>query len=241
MEHALHQQIKALFSKDQTEVRLGSFRIDAIRDGELIEIQCAALGALRQKIPILLRQHQVRVVKPLVATKMIVKFRYGKEVSRRRSPAKAGWLHLFDELVSFVRVFPSPGLILEALLIDTEEHRRPPTRKRRRRQHDTVFARHLLAIHDRREFRTADDLAALLPEDLPVEFTSADVAQAGRISRSLAQKVLYCLRQLAVIEPVARKRQGWIYAKKAPRTAAVIELPAPQPATARKTRVRKTA
>ena len=49
METTLHRQLKQSYasSDGETEVTLGSFRIDAIRDDELIEIQCASLSALR--------------------------------------------------------------------------------------------------------------------------------------------------------------------------------------------------
>jgi len=49
METSLHQQLKAHYasSSDQIEVAIGAYRIDVVRDSELIEIQCASLSAIR--------------------------------------------------------------------------------------------------------------------------------------------------------------------------------------------------
>ena len=63
----------------QCEVRLAGYRIDAVVDGELIEVQHGSLAAIRDKVHRLLEEHRVRVVKPIVARKMLV--------SRRRKGA----------------------------------------------------------------------------------------------------------------------------------------------------------
>src|SRR5262245_52757155 len=90
METSLHRQLKALYAGDaaQVEQRLGDYRIDAVRPGELIEIQHGSLAAIRDKIATLLTDHKVLVVKPLIAKKTLVKLdrQGGREISRRQSP-----------------------------------------------------------------------------------------------------------------------------------------------------------
>src|SRR5690606_15441315 len=109
METTLHQQLKALYAGDtgQVEVRLGDYRIDAVVGKELIEIQHAGLGAIRDKIRTLLAGHTVRVVKPIVASKVLIKRDAlgGKIVSRRQSPKRGQLLDIFDDLVHFSIVF----------------------------------------------------------------------------------------------------------------------------------------
>ena len=66
----LHQQLKQHYvsDSDRHEVAFGAFRIDAVdRRVHLIEIQCASLSAIRDKIRTLVEDHQVIVVKPLAA------------------------------------------------------------------------------------------------------------------------------------------------------------------------------
>ena len=90
METTLHRQLKALYAGPEARVeqRIAGFRIDAVRDGQLVEIQHGGLAAIRTKIARLLEEHEVLVVKPLVVRKQLVKLskRGGKEVSRRLSP-----------------------------------------------------------------------------------------------------------------------------------------------------------
>src|SRR5687768_11979556 len=135
METSLHRQLKALYAGDDglQEVVCEGYRIDAIRGGELIEIQHGSLAAIRDKIRRLLKGHRVRIVKPIVANKLLVKLdkRGGIELNRRRSPKRGTLLNVFDELVYFTRVFPHEQLTLEVVLVDVEERRYPGQGKRR--------------------------------------------------------------------------------------------------------------
>ena len=83
----------------------------------------------------------MRVVKPIVANKLLVKLdgRGGAELSRRRSPKRGTLLDVFDELVYFTRVFPHERLTLEVVLVDVEERRYPGRGKRRRRRPERDF------------------------------------------------------------------------------------------------------
>ena len=76
METSLHRALKAHYAGDdrpRTEVRLGGYRIDAIRRRTLVEIQHGSLAAIRTKISkLLVDGHRVLVVKPIVARKTII-------------------------------------------------------------------------------------------------------------------------------------------------------------------------
>src|SRR5205823_9869721 len=90
--------------------------------------------AIRDKIAVLLKKHDVLVVKPIVVRKHLVKLRRegGRIVSRRRSPKQRTLLDLFEELVHFTRVFPHRRLTLEVPLVEIEEWRYPGHGRRRR-------------------------------------------------------------------------------------------------------------
>ena len=117
METSLHRQLKEVYAdRDaQMEVRIGNYRIDVVRDHELIEIQHGSLAAIRDKVRTLLQKHPVRVVKPIIARRRLVKRRRqgGKVVDRRMSPKRGSVTDLFDELVYFCQVYPHPRLVLE--------------------------------------------------------------------------------------------------------------------------------
>jgi len=201
METTLHRQLKALYagptgSQEQT---VEGYRIDAVRDDLLVEIQHGGLSAIRRKTAKLLENHTVLVVKPLLARKEIVRLakRGGKELSRRQSPKQATLLDLFHELVHFTQVFPHPSLTLHVPLVEVEERRYPGHGHRRRwRKNDHVVEdQRLVAIVAVHQFRTAADLLALLPAQLPHPFHSGHLANTLGIRRSFAQRITYCLRQ----------------------------------------------
>ena len=113
MATSLHQQLKEYYVSDPAchEIDLDDYRIDAIApDGQLIEVQCASLSAIRDKIEKLTKRHQVTVVKPLAWKKKLLKKQRsnGKVVSSRYSPSHETLPYIFLELVHFTNAFPHP-------------------------------------------------------------------------------------------------------------------------------------
>ena len=217
----LHRQLKALYAGPQAmvEQRVEGYRIDAIRDGELVEIQHGGLAQIRAKIGRLLERHCVRVVKPLVVRKVLVKCsrRGGKEVSRRLSPKQGSVLSLFDDLIYFTRVFPHPRLTLETPLIEVEELRYPGHGRRRRwRKNDHVVEdQRLVAVVGVERFRTASDLLGLIPAELPQPFHTGQLAAALDVRRWIAQRIAYCLRQTGAATVCGKVGNALVYERAA--------------------------
>ncbi len=219
METSLHRQLKEHYAGAGAlvEERVGRYRIDVVAGGELIEIQLGTLTAIRDKVAALVKRHPVRVVKPIVACKQLVKRRRrgGAVVSRRRSPKRGSLVDLFDELVHFTRVFPHRRLTLEVPLVEIEEWRYPGHGRRRwRRPGDFVVEdQHLVRVADVATFRTAADLCRLLPAELPEPFHTGQLAERLGVGRWLAQRAAYCLREMGAIQSVGKERGAWLYEK----------------------------
>ena len=215
METSLHRQLKGLYadSSDDQEVEVDGYRIDAIAGGQLIEIQFGSLGAIRGKVRHLLTEYEVCIVKPLADRKYLIKHdrSRSKVLSKRYSPARENFYHLFLDLVHFVDIFPHPRLTLEILLTEQEEHRIPQRRRRWRSRDYHVVDRTLRDVVGHRVFRSAEDLAEMLPEELPPQFTTADIADGADIPRWLAQKMAYCLRKIGVISTVDKQGNSLLY------------------------------
>ena len=154
METSLHRDLKRLYGGEdvQFEVPLGAHRIDVVSGGRLVEIQRGSLAAIRDKVRMLLEDHRVIVVKPIIVRKMLVKrvSKDGPVACRRLSPKRGTILDLFEELVHFGRVFPHPRLTLEVPLVDVEEWRYPGHGRRRRWRRDDyqVEDQKLIAVHE---------------------------------------------------------------------------------------------
>jgi hypothetical protein len=222
METSLHRQLKALYAtgaEPRTEVRLGPYRIDALRKNTLVEIQHGSLTAIRDKIARLLSDgHHVLVVKPLIAAKTIVKqdAQGGETISRRLSPKRAGVLDLFHELVYFTRVFPHPKLVLETPLVEVDELRYPGHGKRRRwRKDDHVVEDQLLVrVLESPCYRTTGDLWRLLPDTLPKPFHTGHLAEQLNVPRWVAQRIAYCLVKTGATREVGKAGNAKVYARR---------------------------
>ncbi len=217
LETSLHRELKEFYCDDAAgrEVSVQGYRIDAVVDGTLIEIQQASLAALRKKTRVLLEDHSLIVVKPLSAMKTIIRLkrRKGPVASRRTSPRHETVYDIFQDLVHFVDVFPHPRLTLEVLLTEQEETRIPKKKRWYRSKDYTVADRRLVAVRSRHILRTAGDLFELLPAGLEKQFTTADIARLARIPRSLAQKMAYCLRQTGSVIIAGKRRNTVLYSR----------------------------
>ncbi|NOX53089.1 MAG: hypothetical protein GXP27_01345 [Planctomycetes bacterium] len=217
METTLHRQLKQHYggSGGLQEVTIDGYRIDAVQDGWLIEIQTGTLAGIRNKVRRLLDNYSVLVVKPLVVRKYLIRWNRpgGRVVSSRYSPSRGHLYDVFEDLVHMVEVFPHPNLALEIVLTEQEEHRVPAPRRRKGYR---VQDRLLREITDRVRLETAADLVALLPRPLcqlasqePV--TTLEIAREMAIPRWLAQKVGYCLRRTGAARVVGKKGNALLY------------------------------
>jgi hypothetical protein len=226
METSLHQDLKNLYGGEEKrfEVTLGKYRIDAVAEGRLIEIQVASLSAIRDKIRTLLEEHRVVVVKPIVVRKTLIKriAEEGEVVSRRQSPKRGTIFDLFHELVHFTNVFPHKRLTLEVPMIDIEEWRYPGHGRRRRwrREDYLVEDQKLVAVRETHRFRTAEDLARLVSGPLPRPFHTGDLSESLGVPRWIAQRIAYCLRRMNAVKEVGKRGNARLYEFAARRKAA---------------------
>jgi hypothetical protein len=129
----------------------------------------------------------------------------------RRSPKKGSIYSLLDELVSIPTLIDHPNLTIEVVLASVDKVQRHDPKARRRRGGWRTVDRRLRDIEAHRRFESADDLAAMLPPDLPELFTTADMADRADYNRDTARKLAYCLRALDRITMVDRTAAGHLY------------------------------
>jgi hypothetical protein len=207
-EGPLHAALKEVLSApgDRFEVPVGRFVIDLVRrDGELVEVQTGAFGPLGKKLDALLDDHRIRIVHPVASERRIVRVdEHGEVLSARRSPKRAGAVEVFDKLVAFPSLLTHPNLTVEVLLL-REDHIRGPEPTRARRRTRDPGERRLVEVLDRVPLRTAGDVLATLPA-LPAEpFSTREFASLARCSVLLAQRTLYCLRMIGIVEPAGKR------------------------------------
>lgn len=207
-EGPLHAAVKALLAEpgDRLEVPVGRFVVDLVRaDGELVEVQTGGFGALGSKLDALLDEHRIRVVHPVAAERRIVRLDdNGQVLGARRSPRRGTAMAVFDELVAFPSLLTHPNLTIEVLLLREDHIRRPHPTTIRGRTRDPG-ERRLVELLDRIVLRTSEDVLAVLPA-LPAEpFSTRELAALFGCGTVLAQRTLYCLRMIGIVEPAGRR------------------------------------
>jgi hypothetical protein len=207
-EGPLHAAIKELLAEpgDRVEVPVGRFVVDVVRaDGELVEVQTGAFGALGAKLDALLDHHRVRVVYPVAAERRIVRVdEHGEVVSARRSPRRAAVVDVFDKLVAFPSLLTHPNLTIEVLLL-REDHIRAVHPVRTGRRTRDPGERRLVGMLGRVELRGPEDILGALPPLPPRPFSTRELAAAVGCGVVLAQRIVYCLRTIELLEPAGRR------------------------------------
>jgi hypothetical protein len=215
METSLHRTLKERYAaggSGRPEISVAGFRVDAIdQAGRLVEVQSGALGPLQGKLRRLLPEHRVRIVKPVILRRRVVRRLRadGPDVGARSSPKRGSLLDVFDDLVGVVRVFPHANLEIEVLGVTIDEVRTP----RRRRPGYAVADRRLGDIRESALIARAEDLWSLLPEGCHGRepFTTLDLSE--RLGRTpwFAQRVAYCLRMAGAAQVVGKSGNRLIY------------------------------
>lgn len=192
---------------DEFEVPLDGFVIDIRRGDLLIEVQTGSFGAMGRKLDRLLSDHRMHLVHPIPVRTVLHK----PGSKPRKSPRRGSLYSVLDELVSIPTLLDHPNLELEVLLVTVDKYQEHDPKARRGRGGWRTVDKQLKEVEERHLFTDTSDIVALAPAGLPTGFTTADMAEAGGFSRDVAQKLAYCLRSLACIEIVDRKKSGYRY------------------------------
>jgi hypothetical protein len=216
-EKPLHEALKQWYAhpKDKFEVPVDGFVIDIVRGKLLIEIQTRNFTAIRRKLEKLLVNHRVRLVYPIPCEKWLIKQANDNDgaVSRRKSPVRGIYESVFDELVYLPQILGNPGFSIDLLLIQEEEVRRYDGIRGWRRHGWVTDERRLLKVVEHRILSKPSDIYAFIPSSLVEPFTASELAAAIGKPKSLARKMVYCLRLMECIKPVGKRANAILYAR----------------------------
>ncbi|NIM92905.1 MAG: hypothetical protein GTO18_04245 [Anaerolineales bacterium] len=213
----LHANLKEWYAEpnDRFEVEIEGFVIDLLRDQLLIEFQTKNFSIIKRKLTELTERHYLRLVYPIPQEKWILK-RTGEDNQReirRKSPKRGTVEDVFIELVRIPTLIKRSNFELHVLLTQEEEVRRHEKNRAWRRKGWLIQERRLIKVVDDTLFRNPQDFSSLLPDTLPREFTTADLAKAIEKPRWLAQKMSYCLREMGEIKPAGKQGNAFLYTR----------------------------
>jgi hypothetical protein len=214
-EKSLHAELKQWYAApgDLLEVRVDGYIIDLVRGDLLVEIQTGSFSPLKRKLTRLAEGHPVRLVWPVALEKWIVRLptQEGDKPQRRKSPKRGRVEQVFSQLVYIPALLENENFSIEVLLIREEEVRRHEDNKAWRRRGWVTHERRLLEVVDRRVFQTPQELACLLPGNLPTVFTVRELANAAGQPEWLARKMVYCLRAMSLVTVQGKRGRAVLY------------------------------
>jgi hypothetical protein len=213
-EGALHAQLKDWYRRpgDWLEQRVEGYVIDLVRGDLLVEIQTGGFAPLRRKLDALTELGPVRLVAPVALTRRVIRLAPdGEVVSARRSPRRGCLEDVFARLVSFPALLCRPTFELEVVLTHQDELRAQGIARAYRRRGWAVVGRKLASVEGTVRIACPADAARLLPDGLPEQFDTAELAEAAGVSRRLAQQMSYCLRAMGALEPVGKRRGAIVH------------------------------
>ena len=216
-EQPLHAALKAWYARpgDRVEVSVDGYVIDLLQGDLLVEIQTGNFSNIKRKLNQLVPRYPVRLIYPVAAEKWILKLPRlaSAQPQRRKSPKRGRAEMVFGELVSFPQLLREDNFSLEVVLIREEEVRRYANKKRWRKAGWLTVERRLLDVVTQHVFENPTDLSALLPAELPDEFTTLNLANALNAPRGLAQKMAFCLREMGEIIRVGKRGRAFLYSR----------------------------
>ena len=215
-ERSLHRALKARYALNGglTEQAIDGFVADVVIGNRIVEIHTGSFSPLKRKLPQLLRRHPVTLVYPIARDRIILK--EGTEpdapAKRRMSPKHGSVFHVFSVLASIPALLAHRNLTLEIVMTIEEELRGAGKGRRRRWRRGWVsLDRRLVEVVKTHSISSMADLFAMLDDELPVRFTTKDLAAAMKSSRRLAGQAAYCFRVGGVSEVCGKSGNALIY------------------------------
>ena len=214
-EKTIHEVIKDFYCYDHDfqEQRRGRYIADIAVGDDIWEIQTRAFDRLRGKLSAFLKEHHVTVIYPVPAEKKIywLDQETGKITGGRRSPRKGSAYDVFHELYRIRPFLANPNLAFHIFMMNMEEYKLLNGWSRDKKKGSTRYDRLPGKLRDIIRLEHREDYLYFLPDDLPGEFTSLDLAKCAHIPRDTAQTCLLILYDLEIVERVGKRGRAYLY------------------------------
>jgi hypothetical protein len=213
-ESSLHRALKFHYAGEgETEIIRGTYVCDGLSPaGELIEVQTGSFGPLKAKVRELVKSGRVRIIHPIITRKIIERYDpAGTLLSRRTSPRKGTIWDLFKALVYAPDLPMLEDLVIELVLVETEERRVRDGRGSWRRGGDSIVDRTLTRYQGSVPLIRPADYRRFIPFREEESFTVRELGEKVRIHTAVARKALYVLARMELVERIEKRGASWVY------------------------------
>ena len=213
-EHTLHNQLKTWYAQpgDLIEASIDGYIIDLVRNDLLIEIQTGNFSSIKAKIQDLVERHRVRLIHPVAHKKWIIRLsKDERTIGRRLSPKRGRTEEIFYQLVYMPKLLMHKNFEMEIVLINMEEYNIDDGKGSWRRRGRSIYDRKLVDVQSQDLFKCPRDFLRLIPSSLPNSFTAKELANEVGLRSTLAQKMVYSLRQMRLLEVAGKRYRANLY------------------------------
>ena len=214
-EKTVHAVVKNYYEPDEThqEIPIEGMYADIFTGSEIIEIQTGNFHQVRKKLDRFLPLYPVTVVLPIPDTKWLfwIDEETGEISEKRKSPKKGDPYTAFFELYKIKPYLKSKGLTIKFLFMDMEEYKLLNGWSRDKKRGSERYDRIPVSITKEYTFTEPRDYMQLLPEDLPLEFTSPELAKRLKINRRYCNLFLNVIFDLGVVTRTGKKGNAFVY------------------------------
>ena len=212
-EKSIHKTLKYFIDPDSShhEISVKGFVADVKNGDGIFEIQTRAFHRLLPKLSAFLSSSPVTLVLPIITDKTVlwIEPNSGELAERKKSPKHAKPVDSFAELSALSGVFPNDSLTVKIILLTATEYRildgSGAARHKRATKLDIIPEK----ILDIFTVKTAKDLRALLPKDMPEIFDTKMLF--GKINKRKIYSALKFVLDLKIIEYVGKKGNTKLY------------------------------
>lgn len=210
-EKCIHAALKNYFSNDyDQEAKIGSFYADIVTENGIFEIQTRNFNKLNKKLEVMLSVCHVTVVYPYEKrTRVITASDTNGEVLREGGFRTNNSLtEFFLELYRIKSFLTDPNLSICIAELDVERvnYVSEKTGKRRKRG---AYTKTPLSLRREIYLEKPEDYFALLPEELPKEFTVKELQ--GYIKATDVKLMLEILLYLGIVDKVGKRGNAEVY------------------------------
>ena len=202
-EKRLHAALKRFYAEDAScmEVPMGRFVADVFDGRRVVEIQTSQFARLLPKLRFFLERYPVTVVHPMPRTRYITWTdpETGESSKPRKSPVVATPFTAFHQLYQIRSLLGVENLTVELLLFDIDEYRLLDGYGKFRKKGATLTERIPRGEPELIRLQTPADYRALLPHDLPEEFTVPQLARLLGLRGRAAYSAIHVLEELGIV------------------------------------------
>lgn len=217
-EKSIHAVLKYYYIPDERfhEIPIDRFVADACKEGEIFEIQSRGFHLLKDKLDRFLEDHEVTVVYPIAGLKWLrfVDPETGEIKPPRKSPKKGHPYDALNELISIRKYLSDPHLHVILCILETEEYTILDGYGKDRKKHATRADKIPVNIIKEIEIDSPKDYLNFLPENLPDEFTTKDIAEAVQRPLYEAQALCTILSGMDLITKTGTRNRYYLYTGK---------------------------